>query len=237
MSTKLYAMLRVKNEASWIAECIRSLLFYNINDIIVLDDASDDGTRAICHAFGVVVCPTPFFGMDEARDKNYLYGNLLNTYNPSPDSWVIMIDGDEALECGKESYQRLWREIANPRTDAYSLKIEYLWDFPYIVRTDGWLNDFWRGSLWRIGAAMQGFRQTPYGAGANLHCSNIPGGFGVVGRLPIRVKHYGYMHQADRSRKLNWANTEDPDNLARYEFLNERHNISTVNWNGLEPLT
>ena len=209
----LYAMLRVKNEAPWIAGCLNSLTAAGVERCFVLDDGSIDGTKAICESLGARATVSPFFGFDEARDKNFLLGLMLQ-HSCSEEDWIICIDGDEELTNSRSVIQAA---ITFPKADAYSFKIDYLWNDEEHVRTDGWLGDFWRGSLWRAGAAKEGFRNTPYPG--NLHCSNIPGGFGVVERLPVRVLHYGYMHYADRLRKFRLNKERDRANRERYEQL------------------
>lgn len=234
-SPKLYGMMRVKNEAPWIQRSLVSLFEAGVEKLHVLDDDSTDGTRVILTSHAAVNAYwSPFTGLDEARDKNYLLGRLLDSErNLEPHDWIICIDGDEELVGGS---RELFDVRHQPTTaDAYSLKIEYLWDAPEQVRVDGWLGTFWRGSLFRVGAAKQGFRSTTFGNGANLHTSNIPGGFDIVERLPVRVKHYGYMHKADRIRKYKRNIQMDPANIERYESL-YHGSFELREWDKLEPL-
>src|SRR5690606_38620129 len=114
---------------------------------LVLDDHSTDDTVAICESFGdrVTVFPSPFTGLDEARDKNYL---LREVIADAPD-WVLWIDGDEVLE--RSGPEALRREIAaNPAVAVFSLRIAYLWNDAGTVRVDGVYGTFSRPSLFRL---------------------------------------------------------------------------------------
>ena len=87
--------LRIKNEARWIGEVLERALAL-CSEVYVLDDHSTDETPAICQSFGerVRLMPSPFSGLDEARDKNFLLTRIVAA---RPD-WVLWIDGDEVLE-------------------------------------------------------------------------------------------------------------------------------------------
>lgn len=218
-SPSLFAMLRVRNEAPWIAYCLSSLIAVGVEAerIYVLDDKSTDGTGAICQHLHANVIRTPFWqdGYDEARDKNYLLGVLLDKGCVGEQDWIFCIDGDEVIcNDGRDAIQRA---IHFPDAEAYALKIDYLWDRPHQVRVDGWLGKYWRGSLFQAGRAQEGFRNTAYPG--NLHCSNIPGGFDAVEQLKVRIAHYGYMHRADRLRKYEENSRRDPANSLRYLSL------------------
>jgi glycosyltransferase involved in cell wall biosynthesis len=65
--------LRIKNEAAHIHEVITSVLPL-CGRVFVFDDNSTDDTVAICRSFGarVTVFSSPFVGLDETRDKNWL---------------------------------------------------------------------------------------------------------------------------------------------------------------------
>lgn len=100
----------------------------------MFDDHPTDETPALCRSFGerVTVFPSPFEGVDQTRDKNYLLEKIIAA-NPE---WFLWIDGDEVLErSGPEQLQRAaghGRDVA-----AYSLRIAYLWNDSQHIRVDG----------------------------------------------------------------------------------------------------
>lgn len=210
--------LRIHNEALYIQEVIASLL--PLCDVIhILDDHSTDNTVELCRAFGdrVVVYESPFQGLDEARDKNYLLRKIAEA-NPE---WVLWIDGDEVLE--RSGPDKLHAAMLSGRSEVYSLKIAYLWNDPKQVRLDGIWGRFWRPSLFRLrGKTNIHFPETS--AGGNFHCGNIPQGLGGDPvNVDVRLKHYGYLDPKQRQAKYLWYNAKDPNNEGedRYRHIAE----------------
>lgn len=229
----MIGVLRVKNEARWIRASLESLRPL-CSAVHVLDDHSDDGTPEICEQLGATVYRSPFAGLDEVRDKNY----LLDQIAPLHPDWVIMIDGDEALAPGGAA--QLEREVRKPRVEALSLRVLYLWDRPDQVRMDGVYARLWRPSVFRYGA--QRFRPTTHGG--NFHCGNVPPGVGPTILSAAALVHFGYMDREDRLRKYDFYNSKDPGSKSEDGY---RHMVigdlfppdSRFRWAGplkLEPL-
>lgn len=229
-------MLRVKNEARWIDEVIESILPL-CPRVFVMDDHSTDDTAAICSSYAAVsVLPSPFEGLDEARDKNWLLDRVIESVRPE---WVLCIDGDEVLEPnGPDIIRRTIRDAGE--VAAFSLKIDFLWNSPNLVRTDRVYGEFWRPSLFRphysddpaIVEELR-FKVTPFGrvvAGnrPNLHCSSVPQRY-LHGhqRCPARLKHYGYMERERRVQKLDWYTSIDWKNDAEdwYRHMTQGDNV------------
>ena len=212
------AMLRIKNEARWIDKVIRSI-YPLCHRIFVLNDHSEDETANICRAFPNVSCyDSPFDGLDESRDKNWLYDKVLDAYpnhgyGVTWPHWLLCIDGDEVLR--PESLPILFQTLLSDSIDAVKFKITYLWDTESQVRCDGVYGDFWRPSLFRVINPAFRFQSTPWGNGANFHCSSIPQELlGCSVKMPVELLHYGYLHREDRLRKYSWYNSIDPNNFA-----------------------
>lgn len=198
-------MLRVRNEARWIARVIESLLPI-CERVYVMDDHSTDGTPYICKAYAAVkLCLSPFEGLNESRDKDY----LLNQIRQDGADIVVAIDGDEVLESSGPA--KIRRAVSHG--NAWSMKIEYLWDSDNQVRVDGVYSRMYRPSMFRLSACSRGFLTTPFGNGANLHCSSVPQDLlhGAI-RTDIRLLHLGYRDREDRLRKFAWYNSIDPTN-------------------------
>jgi len=226
---KFAGMLRIKNEEPWIAEVIESIR--DLCDVIyVLDDHSTDRTAEICMRYApqLHLLPSPFIGMDESRDKNWLYDQIVRECKPE---WIVCIDGDEVLE--KNGPEAIRKHVeAHPTIDSYKLKIEYMWNGRDLVRTDRIYGDFWRPSMFRPFhpdpdkpddlKVMNEFRfmATPFGRQRgndkpNLHCSSVPQRrIHGAGRMPARLKHYGYMTRQNRVAKLDYYTSIDWKNLA-----------------------
>lgn len=196
-------MMRVKNEARWIERAISSLLPL-CDRVLVMDDHSADDTLFRCLSLPKVnAFESPFYGLDEVRDKNYL---LERAEQFRPD-WIIAIDGDELLAPGSET--ALLRAMQGP-LPCLSFRIHYLWDREDQVRVDGVYGDFHRESAFR----PNGSRFPGNGSGAHFHCGNVPAQLRQKRSVlnDVALLHLGYLHRADRERKYAWYNRQDPDN-------------------------
>lgn len=201
----IVAALRVKNEERWIERVLRSVEW--CDEIFLFDDDSDDSTAEIADDCGATVIPTPFDDFNEARDKEHLVSEIAESYNPQ--TWILMIDGDEVLEARGE-----WKIrhciSSNYGMPAFRLRILYLWNSEKTIRMDGVYGKFFRPSLFRLGTDH---RFLISGATGNLHCSNIPACyFNKTGNCEARILHLGYMLKEDRIRKWKYYNSLDPRN-------------------------
>lgn len=204
MQTIVIAALRVKNESRWIAEVLKSVMW--CKEVILFDDNSTDDTREISGGMGVTVLPSPYSGLDEARDKEYLTREIYKKHGPA--AWCLMIDGDEILVDGGEL--EILRAIRERRAKAYSLPIHYLWDSRSRIRVDGVYGKFSRPSLFQVGSS-HGFRRTEQNG--HLHCSSVPAcHIGKALFCAAALLHLGYMDRADRIRKWRYYNGIDPTN-------------------------
>lgn len=209
------AMLRIKNEARWLASCLSSLSPL-CETIFVFDDHSTDSSpEIICNHPGTVHLPSPFTGLNEARDKDWLLGEVVKTLpgeklNAQSPYWVICIDGDEELEKGgaEKIINLVW---GYPIALSFYFKILYLWDSVETVRVDGRYGEFDRPSMFRVINPVLRYQTTRWGG--NLHCSSTPKEFiGRETRSDVKLLHYGYMLAEDRRRKWEWYNSVDPGN-------------------------
>jgi len=227
------AMLRIHNEERWIAEVIQST-FQLCERVFVLNDKSTDRTGEICRSFGprVKVFDSPFAGLNESRDKNWLYDQIIRECAPE---WILCIDGDEVLE-GPAGEQIRKAVAEHPEVQSWRLKIEFLWNSPLQVRADRIYGDFWRPSLFRPFHEAPGvpdsrtllkefrFQSTPFGRHVgsdkpNLHCSSVPQRLIHDTKLvPARLKHYGYMERAWRIGKLDYYTSIDWCNKAEDSY-------------------
>jgi glycosyltransferase involved in cell wall biosynthesis len=197
--------MRIKNEARWIAKVIESQLPV-VQQLLILDDHSTDGTQDICRSYPkVTLFDSPFEGVQETRDKRWLMEQLGKVAQPG--DWCLSIDGDEEIaKPGQQVIAQLGSQPFGP--DAYRFHVLYLWDGPDKIRTDGIYENFWRGSMfrYRLGTTFHSSN------GGGFHCGNVPEPR-VIERAPVKILHYGYMHKEDRLRKMEWYNRIDPNNV------------------------
>ena len=215
----VFGVLRVRNEVMWIRRVLYAMLPV-CERIFLLDDHSTDCTPEVARDVSekVTVYHSPFEGLDESRDKGWLLdrinGFISEDYlngDPRSPYWVLALDGDEELQVGGADIIR--QTIADTDKHCFSVQIKYFWDGTNRVRVDGVYRNFCRPSLFRLMNRNFKFLKTPFGNGANFHCSSVPqellAGFG---HAPVKVWHYGYMIQDHRRRKYDWYNTIDPNN-------------------------
>lgn len=203
-------MIRCKNEARWIERCVSSIMPV-CDRVIVLDDSSTDNTREIAAAAGAAVIKSPFTGLAESRDKNF----LLDCVSELDPDWIICIDGDEMLRPGSVAPLKAALETS---ARSISMRIWYLWDREDQIRVDGVYGEFRRHSAFRPG---------PYvytsGQSGGLHCGNVPmaAWAGALSLDTVELLHFGYLHREDRERKYCWYNARDPNNARedRYKHI------------------
>lgn len=204
---KIVGMLRVKNEARWIERVLRSISPL-CEEIFVFDDHSTDDTPEIASRLGTRVYLSPYEGLNEVRDKNYL---LELVAQKQPD-WVLCIDGDEELEA--RGLYILPELATNTAAASYSLRVAYLWDREDQVRVDGIYGGFRRPSFFRM-TGQHGAQFVSQSA-KGFHCSNAP--MGISGwqglQTNVTLLHYGYLDRDTRLAKFIWYNEQDPVNHA-----------------------
>lgn len=200
----IVGMMRVKNEARWIQPAILSLLPV-CDRILVMDDHSTDDTGAIAARVGhqVQAVASPFTGLDEVRDKNWMLEIAIGDFNAD---WILCIDGDEMLA---PSSVPILRKAFLGGARCISMRIPYLWDNEDQIRVDGVYGEFRRHS------AFQPAKHRYASTSANgFHCGNVPiaSRSAVLTRDDIQLLHFGYMLPEDRARKYAWYNAVDPGN-------------------------
>jgi SAM-dependent methyltransferase len=206
---KLLGAMRVKNESEWIRESIESQLAI-CDKVLVFDDHSTDDTKDIVRSFGerCILMESPFSGLDEARDKNYILEHLVI----ARPEWVLWIDGDEVLERNAPTVLRTI--LDDPTVCAGTLPFAFFWNDREHVRTDGVYAGFQRTTLFRVrDQDTVALRFAATGAGPNFHCGTYPQGLrGNYVVLDTRIKHYGYLTPELRQAKFEWYNKIDPNN-------------------------
>jgi hypothetical protein len=218
----IIGLLRVRNEARWIERVIRAIT-PACERVLVWDDKSDDGTPEICESIpGVTVFRSTATVLDESADKDRLlteaYKLLPDEHklgNPESPYWALLIDGDEELIADDIP---LVEEMTRGQAHAYHFRIPYLWNDENTVRIDGvyrHMADVGRPSMFRLMNEAFRFQRTRFGNGCNFHCSSVPQEMlHHAHRSRARLKHWGYIHAADRIRKYHWYNERDPANVA-----------------------
>ncbi len=85
---RISAVVITKNEARNVERCLASLAPV-VDEIVVVDDGSTDGTPALCERFGARVVQQPWLGFGPQKNV----GNRLARHE-----WILSVDADEALD-------------------------------------------------------------------------------------------------------------------------------------------
>jgi glycosyltransferase involved in cell wall biosynthesis len=234
MTPVIFGAIRARNESRWIKQVVESIQPVCAH-IFVLDDRSDDNTADICESLGCTVyrSAVPWVNVggrevsDESAGKEFLlermYEAIPDAYqhytrgNPESPFWCLSVDGDEELH--KDDGELVWQAVHRPGIHAASLKIIYLWDRPDQWRVDGVYGRFARPSLFRLMNQDFRYQRTPFGNGANFHCSSIPQELihhsqNPQARCDARLLHWGYYDRELRVKKYEFYNRVDPGNAA-----------------------
>lgn len=203
----LLSMLVRNERGRYLERAIAAALPY-IDEALILDDASDDGTpeiaaeclRGLPHR--IVRLPTRGFH-DEWRLRT-LQWQLAAFHRPD---WILNLDADEILEPGPATELRA--RVRQDHADAVALRLHDFWDEEH-YRDDRWWSAHHRPAIflarWFPGIDTS-WRETPQ------HCGRWP--LAVFDRPALvaetRLCHMGWARQEDRRAKHARYQRLDPE--------------------------
>lgn len=216
---KLVLMLRVKDGIDFVHDwlnCFEKL----VDEIVVLDNGSTDGTYEILQAHAKVVDFTRTEGYNEGRDKNILYG-MLRKRNPD---WCLWLDIDEIFEpqITRADFDRLMkRKFVNQygfRRFHFIDKDNFAGSGEYFFFTSIHDRVIWRES-------PEGYFENSI-----LDSPNVKGIKGIKINTNFRLKHLGYISKelVDKKAEIYRA-VIDPE---KESSLNKMylHNEKKIKW-------
>ena len=220
---KVVAMYRVKNEAKFFKQSLDSVSLL-VDEIVVLDDNSTDGTYEIAkNNPKVVKLEIQDLPLNEARDRD----KILHWAQEREADWILVIDGDEVLSDGwtKENFNKLINPV-NPMAKAYIFRYSTFWNDQIHTRRD----NVWKGMqnvrLFKSEPEQHIVSNHPVG----FHCNSTPSIAGeniFFAPTSMRIRHYGYLDSEDRLRKYRWYEKTDvaknPDAIGAKDY---KHLIS-----------
>ena len=106
MSTHLSAVIITHNAAAQLADCLNSLSF--VDEIIILDSGSDDGTKDIAGLFNARFQHQEWLGYGPQKQK---------AVELASNDWVICLDADEQVS--EKLAESIQDEMKNPELRAY----------------------------------------------------------------------------------------------------------------------
>lgn len=206
---KLTAMMVVRNEADrYLRRCLESLLTFTDN-IVILDDASEDNTPEICLRYPRVRLyrqSQSMFLTDEAELRRKLWHYTLE----NKPEWILSIDADEFLE---ESFVKEVPYLLRQNTfKAVGFRLFDCWGNESYFRVDGLWNPWLRGfSTYLIQYQPQLESAWPP---LKFHCGRLPLAYRRLAHYEsaVRIKHLGWANPADITAKYEQAVHQDPAN-------------------------
>jgi len=178
------------------------------------------------------------------RLLSYIPASEINEESPY---WVVAIDGDEVLEKEGAEVIRLAAATTKAHSLALHVRYLWSSNFDYRAtaawpsiaclaeeetyesfhgpppppqykeRVDGVYSSMWRPSVFHVINPTFKFDPTPFPG--NRHCPNVP--TELVGnheRIPVRLKHYGYLEREQRVKKYLGYLRDDPGNEGEDQY-------------------
>ena len=211
---KLVLLLRVKDGIFFVDEWIRCFEKL-VDEIVVLDNGSTDGTDAILEAHPKVVDFMRTVGYNEGRDKAMLY-EAARKRNPD---WCLWLDVDEIFEAEltRADFDRL---MSRKFVNKYAFR-----RFHFIDR------EHFAGSWFRLnyssGHDRVMWREHPSGYFENkiLDSPNVKGIPGLRINTNFRLKHLGYISKdlVDKKAEIYRAIPGERETILQQMYMvNER---------------
>lgn len=132
---KISAYIIAYNEADKIKDCINTLLW--VDEIIVADSHSTDGTSEIAKKLGAKVIHFPFHGFGELRN---------NAITHCSHEWILSVDADE--RCTSDVRDEILSLINNTKLDIFKIPRKNFFMGRWIKHS-GWYPNFRQPQLFR----------------------------------------------------------------------------------------
>lgn len=203
---KLVALLRVKDGILFVNEWL-SVMSELVDEIVVVDNGSTDGTVEILRAHPKVADLQVTHGFDEGRDKILAY-NMARARKPD---WCIWLDIDEIIEkrVNRQMLEQMMRSKKYTRYlfRRYDMINDYNHFFLYLTEIQHTF-DYSR-SMWRE-------QESAYFRNVLIHNGDIQGVKGRKKLTHFRIKHLGYVNRNYVIRKTENYIKVDPGKTDLY---------------------
>lgn len=190
---KISAYIIAYNEAEKIRDCINSVLW--VDEIIVADSHSTDGTTEIAEEMGAKVVHIPFEG----------YGKLRNeAISHCSGDWVFSLDSDE--RCTIEVRDEILSLIKNASLDIYRVPRKNYFMGRWIKHS-GWYPNFRQPQLFKNGSMSYDLK--PVHEGYVNHSGKEIGVIeNIIWQFPFKNTEE-VMHKANRYSTLGVSKLQD----------------------------
>jgi len=211
---KIVAMYRVKNEARFIEQSLKSVIDI-CSEIVILDDNSTDETVEICSSFDKVtdIIKQKELPLDETRDRNYLF----EIARKLDSDFILSVDGDEVFM--SDASEILFEELSTTHTNSNVFEFQFLtlWDNLNTIRVDGIFGYYWQKRLLRMKNQPLSLLFVENDNPGNIHCGSIPPssvGFDRTAKSSVKIFHLASLYEEVRKRKYEfYSKTMDPGSV------------------------
>jgi glycosyltransferase involved in cell wall biosynthesis len=217
---KLVAIVRAKNSILVLEESMKKLSSL-VDEIIVLDNGSTDGTLEMCEKFPKIVKiirRDDTNNFHEGRDRNLMLEEARKRY---PD-WITLADPDEVFE--KHLSRDIIDKYMHSGHDRIAFRMCNFWLSRKYCRFD---RDWF---LYTLQPQRQMWRNLE-----GIHFEDIQihawlkGIDSKIYTSPFRIKHYGYINKKNVDAKMTVFKQADPAHPEKYKSSDLEHKESTEN--------
>lgn len=194
----------VKNESAHLGKCLE-LARPHVEEIVVLDTGSTDGTQAIAQKYADIYDEIPWPG-SFAEARNASLDRATGTH-------ILILDGDEWIE-DPQGWARIRAESMRPQVVASFLPVEN------IMRGEGLIASerFWQERIFVNHPSIRYHGRVHNQIGDRLHAFKTRRG-GKFLNLEAPIRHVGYSYAKDKMQKkyeprldLLWAEYREAKN-------------------------
>jgi hypothetical protein len=209
---RILLLMVVRDEAGRYLERVLRRAALEVDDVLVVDDASTDGTADLCASIlddlaiaGEVVRRAESLFAQEWRSRLDAW-RLALARGPE---WILVLDGDELLDAPARA---LRGHVDQGRYDAVGFRLFDMWDEHHYRDDALWCA---HTRAWPLLVRVDPTEGVEWSR-KDLHCGRVPL---AVARRPrhrllhsgFRVQHLGWMTEADRRAKSERYSMRDPD--------------------------
>jgi glycosyltransferase involved in cell wall biosynthesis len=227
---KLIAMMQVRNEADRFLESVLRELSEFVDEIVIVDDASTDGTPALCRSFPKV---TKLIELTESMfGREWQLRKMLwdVAVSQAPD-WILSIDADELYE--EKAKQEIRNLINQDQYDWVGFRFFDFWGGLTHYREDPYWNIHKRHTMTLV-RYLRGYHY--FYPEMDHHVPRLPVTYHVLPghQAELRVKHLGWaISEEERYQKYRRYLAMDPNgqwgSLEQYASILDR-NPHLVEW-------